>query len=163
MNINYKSDFKIVEVLKRCLVGIPFEFDYSIGDKHIKVSYDGAVYTNCTRLSDTQIQVVFDKHEFPCGILHCTRTFFIPDNDYEDGTKTDVYEDNLDITLVKGTGDKDDGITNYLLASVRVITPEQIEQIKADVKAELMTDPEFIQFVKDTINTPDDNTEQTES
>ena len=153
MNINYKSDFKIVEVLKKSLVGVPFEFDYSVGDKHIKVSFDGTLYVGCTKLSDTKIQVVFDNHEFPCGILHCTRTFFVEDEDYEDGFKKDVYEDNLNITLVHGSGDKESALTNYVLASVRVITPEQIEQIKDEVKAEikssLMNDPEFVQFIKD--------------
>ena len=165
MNINYKSDFKIVEVLKKSLVGVPFEFDYCVGDKHIKVSFDGTLYVGCTKLSDTKIQVVFDNHEFPCGILHCTRTFFVEDEDYEDGFKKDVYEDNLNITLVHGSGDKESALTNYVLASVRVITPEQIEQIKDEVKAEikssLMNDPEFAQFIKDAVTeeTPSEQVE----
>ena len=159
MNINYKSDFKILEVLKKNLKDIPFEFDYSIGNKHIKVSFDGEQYDGCTKLSDTQIQVVFDNHQFPCGLLHCTRTFFIPDEDYEDGNRKEVYEDNLDVRLVSGSGDKETGIINYVLASVitKVITPEQIEQIKADTKAMLMQDAEFIQFIKDTVaDTPEE-------
>lgn len=168
MNINYQSDFKIVEVLKKSMYDIPFEWDYSIGNKHIKVSFDGTLYDGCTKLADGQIQVVFDNHEFPCGVLHCTRTFFIADSDYEDGFKKDVYEDNLKVTLVHGSGDKETGITNYVTASVKAITPEQIEQIKSELKTKLMTDPDFIQFIKEVANTPDGDvveetpTEQTE-
>ena len=164
MNINYKSDFKIVEVLKSSMVGIPFEFDYSIGNKHIKVGFDGALYEGCTRLSDTQIQVVFDNHQLPCGMLHCTRTFLIPDSDYPDGTKTEVYEDDLNICLVSGSGDKETSIINYVVASVRAITPEQIAQIKSETKAMLMSDPEFIQFIKNTVaETPEVEAEETQN
>lgn len=155
MNINYQSDFKIVEVLKKSMIGIPFEWDYCIANKHIKVSYDGTVYDGCTALTDTQIQVVFDNHKFPCGILHCTRTFFIEDADYEDGFKKEVYEDDLKVILVHGSGDKETGITNYVTASVKAITQDQIEQIKSELKAELTQDADFIQFIKDVANTPD--------
>ena len=163
MNINYKSDFKIVEVLKKSLIGIPFEFDYCVGDKHKKVSYDGVLYTGCTRLSDTQIQVVFDNHEFPCGVLHCTRTFLIEDEDYEDGFKKDVYEDNLNITLVHGSGDKETPIVNYVLASVRVITPEQIEQIKNDTREALLNDASFIEAVREALNNQASDVEGSDS
>ncbi|MFR9496688.1 MAG: hypothetical protein SNG90_09610 [Rikenellaceae bacterium] len=114
MKINYKSDFKLQEVSDTVDLTTPFRFTYSV-DRSIGrcylASFDGANYTNCRRLEDGSLLVIFDHHQLSTGRLGVQREYYLTDSDFKDGICNTVTVDTLDITLTAGAGDISDDIT----------------------------------------------------
>lgn len=101
--IYYESDFKIVERFKDKLNDIPFKYTY-FADLSYTASWDGEEYKNCKRNPDGSIIVVFNAQSLGLGPLRVKREYFIPDSDFEDGIRNEVYVEDTGVVLVSGTG-----------------------------------------------------------
>lgn len=102
--IYYESDFKIVERLRKDeLKDIPFRYTY-FADYAYSASWDGEEYKNCKRNPDGRIIVVFNAQNLGLGPLRVKREYFIPDSDFEDGIRNEVYVEDTGVVLVSGTG-----------------------------------------------------------
>ncbi len=111
-SINYQSDFKINEVSKIVDLTTPFKFAYFTNGLQIyNVSYDGVIYTNCRRLEDDSLLVIFDNHKLGVGRLRVKREYFLTDSDFADGVCNKVIIDNIDACLVAGADNCDKDIT----------------------------------------------------
>ena len=83
-SINYKSDFKLIE--SGCDFSVPFIFKYNTrSGRTFTASHIDGVYTNCKRMDDGRLLVIFDRHGMGVGNLVCHRRFFLDDGDYSDG------------------------------------------------------------------------------
>ncbi|MFI3292721.1 MAG: hypothetical protein SNG27_04635 [Rikenellaceae bacterium] len=108
MNINYKSDFKLTEVSSIDDITTPFKFKYYGSDYPLityMVAFDGENYTNCRRLDDGSLLVVFDSHGLTTGRLEVQRKYFLTDSDFRGGLCNKVITDQLDIVLTRGASD----------------------------------------------------------
>ncbi|MBU3813553.1 MAG: tail fiber domain-containing protein [Candidatus Bacteroides intestinipullorum] len=130
MNVNYKSDFKLLE--SGCDFSVPFTFEYRtvFGREYVASHIDG-FYTNCYLHSDGRLMVCFDDHNLPPGILTCTRHFYLTDEDFHNGIcnlwdkrdtgiiltigKTDNCEIEVEVPPFYNKGSKGDpGITPHI-------------------------------------------------
>ncbi|MDO5421830.1 MAG: hypothetical protein Q4F50_17495 [Bacteroides sp.] len=83
-SINFKSDFKLIE--SGTDFSVPFIFEYNTrGGRTFTASHIDGVYTNCKRMDDGRLLVIFDRHGMGIGNLVCSRQFFLSDKDYSDG------------------------------------------------------------------------------
>lgn len=108
--LNVNCDFKIIEKhsLKDSLT--PFTFVYKVGSIPFEASFDGEKYTNCKKLDNGDLQVVFNSHYFKTGIMSVERTYFLKDNDYPDGVCKLTTTEQLSIELTNGATDGVDAV-----------------------------------------------------
>lgn len=106
VRIYYESDFKIIEKFAREeLVSVPFKYTYYTTTKY-EVSWDGKDdYKNCKRDGDGTITAVFNSHGLGMGKLKVRREYFIPDSDFADGIRNEIYVEDTGILLVNGESD----------------------------------------------------------
>lgn len=100
MNINYQSDFKIVEGAKNgvSLMSSPFRFTYYVTrdvNPHI-AEYDGNEFHGCSPTEDGRVVVAFDQPSMGIGEVMVKREYFISDADFKDGV--------CDLVSVERTG-----------------------------------------------------------
>ena len=110
-NINYESDFKLIEGFKdgSSITNAPFRFTY-----YTKVSrgvyiaeYNGSEFVNCHPSDDGRVIVPFDSPQLGMGVLMVKREFFLNDSDFKDGICNLVSVENTGVTLDKGATDMD--------------------------------------------------------
>ena len=131
MNINYQSDFKIIETMVDVDLTIPFTFTYSSGYKCFIASFDGTTYTNCRRLDDGRLIVAFDDVGFQrYGKLIVKREYFLNDSDFADGICNAISIEDTGIVLVEGKSDSStveiEVLPNYLKLTFDDLTNEDI-------------------------------------
>ncbi|MFI3317432.1 MAG: hypothetical protein SNF93_07760 [Rikenellaceae bacterium] len=108
MKINYESDFKLYEQNEVEDSATPFRFRYKTsGISSYVAQFDGTDYTNCRRLDDGSLLVIFDDHKLPCGVLQVRREYFLTDEDFADGVCNRVTQQTLDVRLTDGESDDD--------------------------------------------------------
>ncbi|WP_455673757.1 hypothetical protein [Phocaeicola sp.] len=107
MRINFKSDFKILEKNLDGDITTPFKFLYSSFGIPFIAAFDGKTYTNCKRLEDRSLLVIFDKHNLSPGRLRVERKYFLSDSDFADGICNIVSVEDTGIILVAGKSDGD--------------------------------------------------------
>lgn len=90
--VNYKSDFKLIEKLTVTddsgagLLDAPFVFNYYTAYGSVYTAkHCGGEFTNCKPMDDGSLMVVFDNHGLRPGKLMCERKFYLTDQDYADG------------------------------------------------------------------------------
>ncbi|MFI3281026.1 MAG: hypothetical protein R3Y44_03520 [Rikenellaceae bacterium] len=149
MKIHYESDFKLHEEHLSEDVTTPFRFKYrTSGFSQIyTVEFDGRSYSNCRRLEDGSLLIIFEGHELGFGPLQVRREYFLTDADFADNTYNKITVDHLDITLVDGRSDDvsttvevypayqrgDDGYTP--VKGVDYYTDEELEELLAQLDA----------------------------
>lgn len=114
MKINYQSDFKLNEVSESVDLSTPFKFSYyttSFSSNRITASFDGENYTNCRRLEDGSLLVIFDNHRLGVGRLAVRREYFLTDSDFADGICNSVSEEEINVYLTQGKSDSDGDVT----------------------------------------------------
>ena len=104
-SINYKSDFKLIE--SGCDFSVPFIFKYNTrSGRTFTASHIDGVYTNCKRMDDGRLLVIFDRHGMGVGNLVCHRRFFLDDGDYSDGICHLHDHRSTGVTLTVGETDE---------------------------------------------------------
>lgn len=105
MNINYQSDFKIVE---RLLPDATFRYTYYVSkDKgSVVAEYDGTTYSGCLADGDRLI-VPIDGGTLGIGYVKVKREYYLDDNAFTDGVCNLVSVEATDIELGKGRTDSD--------------------------------------------------------
>lgn len=105
MNINYQSDFKIIE---RLMPDAPFRFTYYIGkDKgSVIAEYDGQSYSGCF-VDDERLIVPVDGGTLGIGNVMVKREYFLDDKAFSDGVCNLVSVEGTDIELGRGRTDSD--------------------------------------------------------
>lgn len=114
MKINYQSDFKLNEVSESVDLSTPFKFSYyttSFSSNRITASFDGENYTNCRRLEDGSLLVIFDNPRLGVGRLAVRREYFLTDSDFADGICNSVSEEEINVYLTQGKSDSDGDVT----------------------------------------------------
>ncbi|GAE83343.1 hypothetical protein [Bacteroides reticulotermitis] len=107
MNVNYQSDFKIIESTTDVDLTTPFIFTYmTVGSNKFVASFDGAVYSNCRRLDNGYLMVALDNPRFALGPLSVKREYFLTDSDFKDGICNYVTVQKTDINIVVGETDE---------------------------------------------------------
>ncbi len=107
MNINYQSDFKLLEVSSVSDTISPFRFTYRTSALSSYVAqFDGESYTACRRMDDESLLVVFEGHTLPAGALEVRREYFLTDEDFAKGICHHVSVESLDIALTTGESDQ---------------------------------------------------------
>lgn len=115
MNINYQSDFKIIE---RLMPDAPFRFTYYVAkDKgSVTAEYDGQSYSGCFVDGDRLI-VPVDGGTLGIGNVRVKREYFLDDKAFADGVCDLVSVEGTDIELGRGRTDSD------IEADVEVVVP----------------------------------------
>ena len=104
-SINYKSDFKLIE--SGCDFSVPFIFKYNTrSGRTFTASHIDGVYTNCKRMDDGRLLVIFDRYGMGVGNLVCHRRFFLDDGDYSDGICHLHDHRSTGVTLTVGETDE---------------------------------------------------------
>ena len=104
-SINYTSDFKLIEA--GCDFSVPFIFKYNTrSGRTFTASHIDGVYTNCKRMDDGRLLVIFDRHGMGVGNLVCHRRFFLDDGDYSDGICHLHDHRSTGVTLTVGETDE---------------------------------------------------------
>lgn len=128
MNINYQSDFKILEGLRdgTSILSAPFRFTYFVKmDKGVYVAeYNGNEFTNCRPTADGRVVVPFDHPQLGLGELMVKREFYLTDSDFKDGICNLVSVESTGITLDKGATDDMGEVQNEVLAFYNTIGKE---------------------------------------
>ena len=105
--INHLSDFIVTEHFKKEEhTGVPFRYTYFTRQAQYVASWDGEEYMNCKRKADGSITIAFDAHHLGIGRLRVMREYFIPDSNFADGIRNEVYVEDTDILLVNGESDR---------------------------------------------------------
>lgn len=127
-NINYQSDFKLIETAERTDLTVPFIFSYFVHpNRKYVASFNGTEYKNCIRAEDGSLAVIFDKHGLGPGRLKVERQYWVGDAVFPDGKwnivsvddtginlttgKTDDVDVDLEVVLPYLKGDKGDSLT----------------------------------------------------
>ena len=108
MNINYQSDFKIIErrVDGKALTDVPFTFSYYVKkDKCYTASFDGSTFFGCKPIDGGGIAVAFDHTNLGIGELSVRRTYHITDSVFGDNRFDIVSVEQTGICLGKGATD----------------------------------------------------------
>ncbi len=109
MNINYQSDFKLLESSSINDAATPFRFTYRTGALGCVVAqFDGETYTGCRRLDESTLLVIFDSHGLSAGALEVRREYYLTDEDFASGICHSVSVEKLDVTLTSGKSDEGD-------------------------------------------------------
>lgn len=107
IKINHLSDFIVTEHFKKEEhTGVPFRYTYFTRQAQYVASWDGEKYINCKRKADGSITIAFDAHHLGIGRLRVMREYFIPDINFADGIRNEVYVEDTDILLVNGESDR---------------------------------------------------------
>ena len=125
MNINYQSDFKIVERRAdgKSLSAIPFDASYYVKkEKSITVSYDGKTYKGCEPTEDGGIVIAFDHAMLGIGEITARREYHLPDGIYGDGKCDIVSVEKTGIMLGRG-------ITDTILVELVVCPPFDVPDV----------------------------------
>ena len=139
--INYKSDFKLREETKNIDTSVPFKFTYKTWSEPFFIaSFDGHTYTNCKRMPDGKLMVIFNDHKLKPGKLLVMREYFLSDKDFSDGECHHVSYEDTGIELSLGKSDKIDVTIqvypNYQKGekgdklTFKDLTPEDIAQLQ---------------------------------
>ncbi|MFI3279531.1 MAG: hypothetical protein SNG49_05735 [Rikenellaceae bacterium] len=106
MKINYQSDFKLLEVGGLCDTTTPFRYEYRTSRFATYVAqFDGETYTNCSRVDDNSLLVIFDSHSLDVGELEVRRQYFITDTDFADKVNNSISFERTGVTLTDGPSD----------------------------------------------------------
>ncbi len=106
MKINYLSDFKLLEVGGVCDTTTPFRYEYRTSRFATYVAeFDGENYTNCSRVDDSSLLVVFDSHSLGVGELEVRRQYFISDEDFTDKINNRISFERTGVILTDGASD----------------------------------------------------------
>ncbi len=116
MNINYKSDFKILEnFIGETDLETPFRFTYkSSTSASYVVWFDGEEYSSCRRLDDGSLLVSFNNHSLMPGELTVLREWFLTDSDFEDGVCNSTIIESCGVTLWSGASDSSTTVIEVL-------------------------------------------------
>lgn len=129
MKINYKSDFKLQEVSDTVDLTTPFRFTYkTTGVGSYTASFDGENYTNCRRLEDGSLLVIFDDHRLLTGQLSVRRCYYLTDADFADGLFDLVGEYQLDVCLEAAASASRESIVINLNSSGEQYHPEEEDE-----------------------------------
>ncbi len=103
MKINYQSDFKLLEVGGLCDTTTPFRYEYRTSRfATYTAEFDGENYTNCSRVDDNSLLVIFDSHSLDVGELEVRRQYFITDSDFSDTVNNSISFERTGVILTDG-------------------------------------------------------------
>ena len=106
MNINYKSDFQIIESTENIDTSTPFRFIYKTSSNNTyEASYNGFEYYNCKREQDGSLRIIFSNHNLKYGILLVERNYYLTNADFKNGIQNVITIDDTGIRLVTGHSD----------------------------------------------------------
>lgn len=109
ININHKSDFKIIAGYKDStpITTSPFRFTFYTSTRGAKLiaEYDGERFTNCIPTDDGRVKIPFDNHNLGVGTLYVTTQLSLTDSDFNDGKYNYNSDDATNIILGRGTTD----------------------------------------------------------
>ncbi|MFI3323558.1 MAG: hypothetical protein SNI45_02605 [Rikenellaceae bacterium] len=107
MNINYQSDFKLLESSSINDTETPFRFTYRTGALgSVVAQFDGEAYTGCRRIDESTLLVIFESHGLSAGALEVRREYYLTDEDFASGVCHSVSVEKLDVTLTSGKSDE---------------------------------------------------------
>ncbi len=108
MRINYESDFKLYEVSWIDDTTTPFRLKYRTSSlSSYTAEFDGENYTNCRRLDDGSLLVIFENHKLDVGELRVRREHFLTDSDFADNICNRVTCEQVGVTLVRQESEND--------------------------------------------------------
>lgn len=134
MNINYQSDFKIVEMRAdgKSLSAVPFDFSYYVKkEKSITASYDGKTYKGCEPTENGGIVIPFDHAMLGIGEITARREYHLPDGIYGDGKCDIVSVEKTGIILGRG-------VTDCVVAVLVVCPPFDVPDVPDDPSASVI-------------------------